>query len=55
MHFLFINIKNDIAILNLKNAVDYTRGSIRPACSPTEYSGFRTIDRLQDNPTIIGK
>jgi len=49
-----VKIKNDIAILKLKTSVDYTAGSIRPVCLPTDYTGPMKIEDLRNEPSIIG-
>ena len=48
------NIKNDIALIKLKNPVDFTKGSVGTVCLPNEYNGFGKIESLQSQPTIIG-
>ena len=48
------NIKNDIALIKLKNPVDFTKGSVGTVCLPNEYNGFGKIESLLSQPTIIG-
>jgi len=48
------NVKNDIAIIKLNKAVDFTRGSVGTVCLPYEYTGFGKIESLVGPPWIIG-
>ena len=48
------NIKNDIALIKLKNPVDFTKGSVGAVCLPNEYNGSGKIESLLTQPTIIG-
>ena len=49
------NVKNDIAIIKLNKAVDFTRGSVGTVCLPYEYTGFGKIESLVGPPWIIGE
>ena len=48
------NIKNDIALIKLKNPVDFTKGSVGAVCLPNEYNESGKIESLLTQPTIIG-
>jgi len=46
--------KNDIAILHLRKNVNYDKGTVRPVCLPTDYSGPGKIEGLKNDPVAIG-
>ena len=59
MNFVFFRynrstIKNDIAILHLRKNINYDKGTVRPVCLPTDYSGPGKIEGLKNDPIAIG-